>query len=203
MSLTLEQRIKRLELKKERLTNQLKACVKEIDKLKNLQRKGAAWKNVVITALETCFEQLTPETVPSEEVAKAMVEALITKSVSVNQKVDKLKSEKPESEAPTPEEKLEPEEKEKRKSDEPVGKANEQKIVEKNMKGKEPDTPEGDDREINTSLGREPISETVPVKEQKLDTQIANRQLREGKPDDSPKGSFWNKQPRWEAPDAF
>lgn len=44
MSLTLEQRIKRLELKKERLTNQLKACVQEIDKLKNLQRKGAAWK---------------------------------------------------------------------------------------------------------------------------------------------------------------
>lgn len=195
MSLTLEQRIKRLELKKERLTNQLKACVQEIDKLKNLQRKGAAWKNVVITALETCFEQLTPETVPSEEVAKAMVETLITKSVSVNQKVDKLKSEKPESEAPTPEEKLEPKEKEKRKSDEPVEKANEQKIVEKNMKGKEPDAPEGDDREI--------ISETVPAKEQKLDTQIANRQLREGKPDDSPKGSFWNKQPRWEAPDAF
>lgn len=195
MSLTLEQRIKRLELKKERLTNQLKACVQEIDKLKNLQRKGAAWKNVVITALETCFEQLTPETVPSEEVAKAMVETLITKSVSVNQKVDKLKSEKPESEAPTPEEKLEPKEKEKRKSDEPVEKANEQKIVEKNMKGKEPDAPEEDDREI--------ISETVPAKEQKLDTQIANRQLREGKPDDSPKGSFWNKQPRWEAPDAF
>ncbi len=182
MSLTLEQRIKRLELKKERLTNQLKACVQEIDKLKNLQRKGAAWKNVVITALETCFEQLTPETVPSEEVAKAMVEALITKSVSVNQKVDKLKSEKPKPEAPTPEEKLEPKEKEKRKSDEPV-------------KGKEPDAPERDDREI--------ISETVPAKEQKLDTQIANRQLREGKPDDSPKGSFWNKQPRWEAPDAF
>lgn len=195
MSLTLEQRIKRLELKKERLTNQLKACVQEIDKLKNLQRKGAAWKNVVITALETCFEQLTPETVPSEEVAKAMVETLITKSVSVNQKVDKLKSEKPEPEAPTPEEKLEPKEKEKRKSDEPVEKANEQKIVEKNMKGKEPDAPEGDDREI--------ISETVPAKEQKLDTQIANRQLREGKPDDSLKGSFWNKQPRWEAPDAF
>lgn len=165
MSLTLEQRIKRLELKKERLTSQLKACGQEIDKLKNLQKKGAAWKNVVIAALETCFDQLTPETAPSEDAARAMVEALISKSVSVKQKVDKPKPEKSELEAQTPEE------------DEPVEKANEEKINEKNMKGKEPDIPAGDDREMNTSRGREQRS--------------------------SAKDAFWNKQPHWEAPDAF